>query len=375
MTKLKHDASASIKGTIYQFYVALEKCFGLLEGDSIYIEKYGDVTSNNEQIEVKHYKNTLTDLNLNIWKTLKNWLDEDFNAGNYKSLILLTTQKFSTNSSFIGWNGKTKEEKKAVLGNVFNNFNKQNKTSESTKKILELVLNKDKEDKLLEILGKFNIECSAPIDEKYYSNLRQQYCKHIPEDNQDNYISALMGYLISPEVSNNKVAWEITYADFSQKTRTLTETHGQNATIFPNGANPLEEESNHCSNYPFVRKIEDIEYQEVISEAISDFIRTRSVINNELKQYQFNKIDYENYENNIHKKYIANYRESLRNTNIQDTIKDSKNFYDKVTGQESPIFRNFNDTPIYFKNGLLHEMANDEKNIDKVVWKLKAEDE
>jgi hypothetical protein len=37
--KLRHDASASISGTIYQFYVAVDKCFDLLEGEKVIIEK------------------------------------------------------------------------------------------------------------------------------------------------------------------------------------------------------------------------------------------------------------------------------------------------------------------------------------------------
>ncbi len=373
MNKLKHNASASIRGTIYQFYVALEKCFGLLEGKSIYIEKYGDVTSSTEQIEVKHYQRGLTNLDLNLWKTLKNWLDDDFNIGQYSGLILLTTQKIGANPFFADWNNKTAIEKRQILDTILADFYNQARQSSNTKTTLEYVLNENRIEKLLEILEKFKIDDSAPRDVEYVNNLKQRYCKHVPQDNRDNYINTLMGYLVSPGVSNNKDGWEITYTDFSQKSQTLTEVYGQNATIFPHSSNPSEEESNHCSSYQFVTKIKDINYNEVISKATSDFIRTRNIISKELKQYQFNKTDYENYENDIHTRYATNYITSSRNTNTQDTIKDSKNFYDEITGQYSPKFRNFNDTPIYFKNGLLHEMANDEKNIDKVVWRLKVE--
>jgi len=375
MTKLNNDASASIKGIIYQFHVALDRCFRLLENESIYIEKYGDVTSSSEQIEVKHYQKNLTNLDLNLWKTLKNWLNKDFNVNQYSGLILLTTQKIGENSFFAGWNNKTAIEKRQILDTILADFDNKTKQPANKKIILDYVLGKDRKEKLLEILEKFQINDLTPRDVEYYSNLKQQYCKHIPQDNQDNYINTLMGYLVSPEVSNNENGWKITYVDFTQKIQTLTETYGQNATIFPDSSKPLEEESHHCSSYQFVTKIKDIKYDKVISEATSDFIRTRNIISNELKQYQFNKKDHVNYEDNIHAKYVANYRKSSRNTNVQNTIKDSKNFYDKITGQDSPKFRNFNDTPIYFKNGLLHEMANDEINIGKVVWKLEAEDE
>ena len=88
-SKLKHDASSSIDGTIYQFYIAIDKCFELLDGEKVIIEKYGDVTvSDKYQIEVKHYQEDLTDLHENIWKTIDNWLQNAFDVSHYKNLIL-----------------------------------------------------------------------------------------------------------------------------------------------------------------------------------------------------------------------------------------------------------------------------------------------
>ncbi|NCD00414.1 MAG: hypothetical protein EOL95_12045 [Bacteroidia bacterium] len=78
--KLHHDATETIRPIFYQCYVALEKCFNLLENESVYIEKYGDVTVLSEtassQTEVKNYKKDLTNLDHNIWNTLKNWLND-----------------------------------------------------------------------------------------------------------------------------------------------------------------------------------------------------------------------------------------------------------------------------------------------------------
>jgi len=36
--KLKQDAKPSIDGTIYQFYIAIDKCFELVEGEKVIIE-------------------------------------------------------------------------------------------------------------------------------------------------------------------------------------------------------------------------------------------------------------------------------------------------------------------------------------------------
>src|SRR5665648_113630 len=140
-SKLKNDASSSIGGTIYQFYIAIDKCFELLDGEKVIIEKYGDVTvSDKYQIEVKQYHEDLTDLHENIWKTIDNWLQNDFDVRHYKNLILFTTQKFGARSSFKEWNNKTKNEKKQILDGIAQKFHQQSKKGKDTEKVLNSVL-------------------------------------------------------------------------------------------------------------------------------------------------------------------------------------------------------------------------------------------
>ena len=83
MKKLKFDSTSAFKGILFQFHVALEKCFEMEEGRSVYIETYGDVSilgdlSNSKQIESKFYKKALTNLDKNVWNTIYNWSDKDF---------------------------------------------------------------------------------------------------------------------------------------------------------------------------------------------------------------------------------------------------------------------------------------------------------
>ena len=42
---LINDSTKTFKPIIYQFLIALEKCFEMQDDESIWIEKYGDVTS------------------------------------------------------------------------------------------------------------------------------------------------------------------------------------------------------------------------------------------------------------------------------------------------------------------------------------------
>ena len=46
-----------------------------------------------------------------------------------------------------------------------------------------------------------------------------------------------------------------------------------------------------------------------------------------------------------------------------------------MTDETAPNFYNFNDTPKSYRNGILHEIANDDENPTKLIWKLEVIDE
>ena len=372
---LKHDSTKTFRPIIYQFLIALEKCFEMQGGESIWIEKFGDVTnSSGEQIEVKDYQSDLTDLDYNVWKTLKNWLDDGFDTSYYHSLILLTTQDLSKSTKFIDWNKKDKNEKLSILKEIAIEYSKKKKKSETTENLLNEVLDHSKATKLVQILDKFIIDSSYIRDEELYKKLIETRTDGVIENKKEDYINALLGYIVSPITTSNN--WEIKNKDFRQKTTSLIETYTSTTKIFPKiELNISDQEAEEHQNYLFIKKLEDINYTDVTSEAISDFIYTRTVIANELSNYQISTKEYNEYEEEIYKSYQSKYRVASRNTDETKKIKDSKNLYDSITGENAPDFYNFNDTPKKYRNGLLHEIADAEESPDKLVWKLKVEDE
>lgn len=371
--KLKHDATASIIGTIYQFYVALESCFQLTEGEKLYIEKYGDITiSDSKQIEVKNYSDDLTDLHENLWKTLENWLQGDFDPKGYKDLILLTTQNYSRESTLKDWNSKNKSEKLQLLKDIASNYEKRGKKDQKREAQVNNVLSEDNQEKLISILEKFQILDSSPIGVDLYSKIKDTRASHILTGNRNDYINSLLGFIIAPEsvVSNN---WEISYEAFSQRIQSLTEQYCTQTKIFPQIQKTISsEEIKEKKTHLFVKKIEDINYSEVKNDAISEYIKTNYLILNDLSKYSIPKSIYDSYEQDLLAVYNPKYRKAKRNiSNDNEIEKCSKDFYDEITGEPSQTFSNFNNTPQYFRNGFYHSMADDDTQAIK--WLLKED--
>lgn len=371
--KLRHDDTSGIAGTIYQFYVTVEQCFNLKEGEKLIIEKYGDITiSGSLQIEVKKYEDKLTDLHENIWNTINNWLQDGFRPNYYKELILLTTQEFGTNSLFKNWNDEQLDKKKEILKMIAEKYSKKQKKNEKTERLIHSVLDLTKSKKLCTILEKFSILDSSPKGTEYYNALKDEFGKGVLADNRGDFINSLVGFIITPPVSESK-SWEITFKKFTDRVGVLTNQFREKTVIFPkkySNVFPGKHEMSGKSGSLFVKKIEEIKYDAVKNSAISDYIRTNKTISEELSKYAVPKEHYDGYERELNDSFEPQHREA--SINATHIINDSKTFYDKVTGSPVETFINFNDTPRYFRNGILHNMADDEAK--DIKWKLKREE-
>lgn len=371
--KLKHDATESTSAIIYQFYVAVDRCFDLVGGEKVYIEKYGDITiSDREQIEVKQYNDKLTDLHENIWKTIDNWLQEGFDQGKYKGLILFTTQEFSEKSLLKGWNDKSKDEKESVLEEIAEKYKNRKKKSAETEALVDRVLFPTTKNKLRDILDRFQIYDSSPKDYEYFNRLKEKHGKGVLSSKREEFINGLLGFLVAPREDGN-TGWEVTYEEFSQQVGALTSQYSSGTKIFPKkyfGRSPSKKEMTDSQKHLFVKKIEEIEYAEVVEVAITDYINTNNTINEELSKYAVNKAQYEEYEIELLNFYKPKFRTYLRKANASNVLEKSKDFYDEVTGADPQVFNSFYDTPISFRNGMLHNLADDEDK--RIVWKLEV---
>ena len=372
MTKLSSNSTPTIKGIIYQFLIALEKCFEMKEGETVYIETFGDISlfgkDKVEQIESKFYKDDLTDLDHNVWKTLKNWMHEDFPLDSFTSLVLFTTQKIKKSSIWFEWNNKTISEKTSTLKKVVLEYSRKRKKDQKTEVLLGVVLNAENARKLDAILKKFFIDSNTLDDQNYYNSIKDQYTKHIPKIRRDEYIRSMLGYIICPTtIMNNN--WEISFEEFAEETKNLSQSLIGTTAKFPEKIKLQDIKPEDYHKNEFVEKIKQIEYDSVIVEAISNFVQTKQLIAHEIRTSHSISDSLKQYEENIQTTYDVSYRKACRK-HASETNKTphSQDFYDEMMLSDTAMtFHIYNSIPRYFHNGLLHIFADE----GDLIWLLK----
>lgn len=367
--KIRHDATASTRGTIYHLCVAVAKCYELKESQRLLIEELGDVTiEGGQQIEVKQYSDSLTDGHHNFWNALKNWSDDGYDHTPYASLILHTTQEFGPEATIAEWNDVSAENRLELLLAINNKFEtayKKAKKIDSKRmpsavlKHQRYVLDSQRQTKLKTIIGKVWIEAKAKGLPNLYEELKQDRIRGlgILSSKKDDYLNSLIGFVCRADKTAGE-HWEITYEMFEAKLGDLYATYN-NATIrFPRkhfAPRELEEYGAACDDL-FVKKIRDIEYPEVICKAIHEYEATMATLDEEFKMYAVDPTVVESYCSEVVDRFGADYNIALRK--CTDEVEDSKNLFDKTIGSPASSLPGFGDTPDGFRNGLLHQRMN-----------------
>jgi hypothetical protein len=377
LQSVSHDAVQSTRGTLYQLWVAVEKCYEMSQaGQSIFIEFQGDVTSQGEeQIEVKCYTDPLTDNHICFWKTLRNWMQPEFSPENYTSLILYTTQEFGPKATIASWNNSTNKlgilkaiHEKAETRYKKKYEDKQGENLPSPPKTLCLqreVMALKHEERLKTILSRFFIEANSPDLQDLCDKIKGQYLKGILEGKKDDFLNALFGFVTKPECSPGD-RWKITYEEFTEKNKELTTTYCRDTKIFPKVCVEDEEIDSHPDEELFVKKIKDIDHHEVIRTAIEEYLHALKITTEEFRAYSVPQSRTIDYVRSLVKKFKTRYRKSSRN--CANIIEESKDFYD-ITTSENPLpFGGFDTTSMDFRNGLLHSQMNDEEK--GLMWRL-----
>ena len=399
---LRSDASSQIAGFLYQFVVAVDYCFKLSKGQSLYIEKYGDVAIKGDGtydegredtcIEVKLYSDDIDVNHHNLLNTLYNWLEDDFHFESYQTLLLYTTQAFSKDSLLKGWNDKSAEDKVKIVRNAYTEYLNDNKdkiedkdvnANKSIKKkalqmkrVLGSVLGTDgnpdeaaSTKRLEELLGRVVIFDSCKNLEQKYKDLLK-YAKVAQDHLRETYIDALVGFLVRPKNMND--GWKIEEAVFTEQVHLLTAEMAPQSFAFPDAPDITLTDGEYDDSL-FVHKLKEIDYER-ITDAVMDFARTTGFLTKE-------------FERPFAEKSLADYQDELLNVYNLD-YGNAKDFLAMVAEKTSDVVKNasrvllrtvlkdarslqfapFGTTKQYFSNGMCHLMANDRKQ--NIKWFL-----
>lgn len=128
--------------------------------------------------------------------------------------------------------------------------------------------------------------------------------------------------------------WEITYDEFSAKVSVLTNAYRQETTVFPEiKSHSSPEEKKVHNEKRFVQKLREIEYEEVVSEAISNYIEASTTILEEFRSYCVEHDSYVIYARNLLSTHKTQRRRAMRSVTENNLIDTSKSFYDDRTGE------------------------------------------
>lgn len=377
---LIHDATASAKGTVYQIGVAVLKCYEMARDQKVLIEKCGDVTiEGSEQIETKLYSGNLTDGHVNLWKTLYNWTQENFDPTEYSALILYTNQSVGSRSTIAEWNSASVSRRLEILNLIHVRMKEEaasrESSGESSAKLSKVaayqqeVLGGKRAHKLNEVVARFAIEHSSPELPGLHDLIQDRFIKGIYPGKTQAFLNALVGFVLNRIAT--QTAWEISFDEFSKEVGDLTSTYCRETRIFPrrffdDQLPPGDDIIGDHKEHKFVRELTAIEHDEMIPEAVRDYTSTLSTIQTEFMNYEVPRQRTRAYSEELLKIFKARYRVASRS--ITDVITDSKNLYDNFLSESPPAFEGFESPPYAFRNGVIHTHMNDEKLA--LCWKV-----
>jgi hypothetical protein len=355
----------------YQVLIGLVKCFSLDAGQIICFEKDGDVSllapspEQSTQTEVKDYSTPLTNHHENLWKTLKNWLDPEFNHSQYGSLVLHTTQSFGATTKFKNWNTQTAGERLEVLHEIFGERTQEELDADPLSNIVKLQKKvMDAESTLLmNILDKVTLFTEADDPQELVNNILINL-HGIPENNQISYLENLVGFVYGQA---NEDSWNVSHGDFKAKCEDLTSQLCKKEFTFPpfTGYEPSDEEVETHQDKLFVQKIQDIEHLEVIPDAVGNWMELQNSLLEELDGYPLYAEKTTSYQKKLIKRFKLLY--SSAQLRSEDALTKSKLLYNDTIA-ETPLNIGNDTPPIEYKNGLIHDAMDDDEQ--ELKWRV-----
>lgn len=361
-TSFKNDNTYKILGTKYQELIALEKCMSAKPNENVWIECKGDVADRDTSIEVKHHNSNhnLTNNSEDVWKTIKNYVDNFHVTKTFSHLILHTTSSIPENSIFYDWNNLSKNQKQTKL--IGHN------ASDSIKEYYDKIKNCPPKD-LLVILDRFSIISNQPRIADMWEELKTHPALIIvPEKFHDEAIELLYGYITKIAINNGKM-WQVNINDFrSDMQHTLSKFTTDQIPFHSILKSDVELNiSNH--KFEFLRKMNDVGLKDKDQiSAVYDYLRAQK---SQLKMLSMSPTliaNLEQYDEDVKK--VLNEEKSCKSYNLiieeigsNKANQESRDLYFICINKPHDQINGVNGTQKYYRDGRIHHIT-EESNFE-----------
>jgi len=372
-TSFSNDATKKILGFEYQKLIALECCLNSKLGDIIYIECYGDVSTEDTIIEAKNHleKFNMTDQSPDFWKTLRNFVKEREITTQYSKLILHTSAIVKEESIFSNWNEKRGEEKLRLIEQFKENPNC------SIKEFSDFIFNFNdsyQENDLLEVLDKLELRVSQPnVIEKSSELKGHPVFSLVDEKYRDDFLIYLHGY-ITKKAIDDRNQWKIIYNDFIRDLRSYAKRFLSEKIPFPEVS--IDVTVTGDENFVFIKELKEIELCNKIAEAVVDYLMAAesslrlielggSSTSTAIDSFE---IELRGKMNATKEQYFLDI--SVSNISKSKAINQSKRLFFVCKAFEKLSVRGVQSIEMYYQHGKMHKIVEERK----FVWRFFGED-
>lgn len=371
MQKQKNDDTKTKLGDIFHYLIVLEHCLELKSGEIIYVEKFGDLSIQSNEIsknmEIKHHqkRHNLSNRHDDFWNTLRNWVKYYKNMLNFKKLLLVTTSTLKDNSLFEEWEYTNASERMKLLKNEGEKILKR----ETGFRFLYDEIFSFEEDIVLSILEKIEIQTGEEKVFKRKEKIKQHPIFSLIDDkNADSFIYELLGYILMKPVEHDGDKWEISYDDYKKHATEVRDMYAKQARPLPNTFSNKEPENiNSYMDKNFVKKILDIKYEEEVVEAIINFWRMNQTCINFFNDDPIYLKDLINYREDIKKRLNRMRKSFIKQCDEGNVFNVSQDFFNEVMLLQALAFGSINPNRDFFQQGIVHSIADE----GDLTWNLK----
>lgn len=384
-TTIRGDATPQIKGFLYQFLVALKFCFEMKDGQTLYVEKFGDLAvkapfdeGESVSVEAKKYNEEIHLLHHNVVNTLFNWAQPNFHQEGYEKLFLITTQVIREGDELLIIGNDSIEDRYIKISNKLNEESNRikNKLAEARKKKPDATLSKAQQNTadqldyltadaqkevLKQIVEKWEMNAGCDGYQELYDDIKNRYASHLDNRKRELYIDGLFAMIINPGVVEK--GWAIKREDFVKRMQDLNADFSLKTITFPTIGEPSEEEQKGLGSSLFVEKLRIVKLEQEIAKAIHDYAKTNKLIMEEIKGRPVRDQGLEKYKENLKELFTTQYNFHTVDFNYdpeQNVFKSSQKFYYAMQNACIKLDMSpFSAVDLYFAKGVLHILADD----------------